>query len=114
MFEKFSEKDAKKSNFSKRMKFRKKSNILFIQNAIWILNTLLTFNVKKCSNDSIKKIPQMFALHNGVYLPITTPSHIADGIPIVDLFLLANQLISHLQNEMPDHQNPFHKKELEP
>lgn len=75
-------------------------DILFTRNAIWILNSLLTFNPFEVSEEFSDCLPIMCFPKNKIYLP---PSLQDQGkLPIAELFLLANQLISHLQNEIPE------------
>ena len=84
------------------------TTILFTQNAIWILNTLLTFNPLKVPEDPPEQIPIMCFPKNSLYLPSSFQDKYR--LPIVELFLLTNQLISHLQNEIPEYTEAFSSK----
>jgi hypothetical protein len=76
------------------------THVLFNRNAIWIVNTLLTFNIEIKSRDHLNF--RIFSIQNKIHKPITSLFHLNNPLPITEIFLLANQLIIHLEREMPE------------
>jgi hypothetical protein len=73
-------------------------NILFTQNAVWILNSLLTFEPLNAPEDQPELIPCMVFPKESVVSPT------------VELFLLTNQLIVHIQNSISEYTEAFPSK----
>jgi hypothetical protein len=78
-------------------------NFLFTLHAMRLLNTLLVFD---CAQGEILN-SQRLVIQNGIHFPLTAHSHNANRLQIFDLFLLSNQLISYIQNDLVDNEDKF-------
>lgn len=72
-------------------------NYLFSYNALYILNTLLTFNIKLTRQESFVRIVN--ASKNKTSFADSQKSTI---LPITEIFVLANQLILYLEKDLDD------------
>lgn len=69
-------------------------NYLFSYNALYILNTLLTFNIKPTSSESC----QISHMSEGVIFFTGNQQNLI--LPITEIFLLTNQLILYLEKDL--------------
>lgn len=94
-------------NFIEKVSPLKKSDgtedFFFTPHAMKILNTLLVFN---CTHRMILNF-QNFTKINGLHIPLSTSSENAQNLPIIDLFLLTNQLVADVQNNSSNSKDEF-------
>jgi hypothetical protein len=70
-------------------------HLLFHPSSICILNSLLTFDIKIQPSEQFDIC--IFNFKNGVHRSITLPQALSMQLPILEVFLLANQLVIYLE-----------------